>query len=304
MTNVAPLAELLLYLKAADYRFVTVTPATHARVLARPTAGPLNLRDIFGWNRPFSPADIGSKALELLRAAGMLEEKNGQLRSKVRVATLGEDLLLHGSFPTEESDAVFFGPDTYRFARFVREQLPRGGGTRWIVDMGAGSGAGGIAAARLRPSDRITLLDINDRALQLAAINATVAGIQAEVLQSDSIPHGVELVIANPPYMMDPAARAYRDGGALWGGAIALDWSKMALQRMAPGGVMLLYTGVAYLDGEAPLLNELEMACSSAGASFLVEEIDPDIFGAELGHPDYAGVERLAAIGVAIRRPD
>ena len=304
VTIVEPLAELLLYLKASDYRFVTVTPATHAQVVARPTIGPLYLRDIFGWNRPFGPADIGSRALELLRAAGMLEEKNGQLRSKVRVATLGDDLLLHGSFPTEEGNAVFFGPDTYRFARFLGEQLPRGGGARWLVDMGAGSGAGGIAGARLRRSDRITLVDINAQALKLATINTAVAGIQAEVLQSDSVPKGAELVIANPPYMMDPAARVYRDGGALWGGAVALDWATNALQRMAAGGVMLLYTGVAYVNGEAPLLSELEMACSDAGASLLAEEIDPDVFGTELGHPSYARVERLAAMGVVIKLPD
>ena len=303
MTTVEPLAELLIYLKAADYRFVTVTPATHAQVLARPAAAPLNLRDIFGWNRPFRPVDLGSAALDRLRAAGMLEEKDGQLRSKVRVATLGEDLLLHGSFPTDEDDAVFFGPDTYRFVRFLREHLPRGGGARWLVDMGAGSGAGGIAASRLRPSDRITLVDINARALKLATINAGVASIRAEILQSDSIPDGAEVVIANPPYMMDPAARAYRNGGPLWGGAVALAWATSALERMAVGGVMLLYTGAAYVNGEAPLLHELEMACSDAGASFLAEEIDPDIFGDELKHPSYARAERLAAIGVVIRRP-
>jgi hypothetical protein len=30
-----------------------------------------------------------------------------------------KQLFVHSSFPTEKSDAVFFGPDTYRFARFI-----------------------------------------------------------------------------------------------------------------------------------------------------------------------------------------
>jgi methylase of polypeptide subunit release factors len=301
VTAQEPLAELLRYLKAADYQFSTVTPATHARVLARPQNGPVSLRDIFGWNRHFGRSDISSNALDLLRAADALEEADGMLRSKVRVATLGEDLLLHSAFPTDDVNAVFFGPDTYRFARFVREQLPRGGVRRWLVDMGAGSGAGAIASAKSRGNDRVTMVDLNALALKLAAINVEVAGIQAETLVSDTIPEGAELVIANPPYMVDPAGRTYRHGGNLLGGAVALDWVKQALQRLAPRGMMLLYTGVAYANGEAPLLGQLALACSRAEASMTVQEIDPDVFGDELSQPSYARVERIAAVGVTIR---
>jgi methylase of polypeptide subunit release factors len=295
-----PLAELLSYLKAVDYQFTTVTPATHAKVLAKRAKRPLTLRDIFGWNRPFELTEISPTALALLQSADALEASDGKVRSKVRVAKLGDDLLLHSAFPTDDVQSVFFGPDTYRFARFLQHHLPHRGGARWLVDMGAGSGAGAIAAAKGRGCTRVTLIDVNEKALKLAVINAAAAGVQAETLVSDAIPTGAQLVIANPPYMIDPAARAYRHGGGLWGGAVALDWVTQALRFLAPRGLMLLYTGAAYVDGEAPLITRIELACLDAGATLSLEEIDPDVFGDELEGPLYAEVERIAAIGMII----
>jgi methylase of polypeptide subunit release factors len=173
---------------------------------------------------------------------------------------------------------------------------------RRIVDLGAGSGAGGIAAARLAPEAAITLVDINPAALALARVNARAAGVAVELVEGRKVPPGIDLVIANPPYMIDAARRAYRDGGGLLGGAVALEWAQQALAALAAGGTMLLYTGAAIVDGAAPLVAELERACAAAGASLQVEEIDPDVFGEELAQPVYAQVDRIAAIGVVIRR--
>lgn len=295
------LTELLHTLKAARYRFVAVTPATHARVLGRPVPDRLGLRDVFGWNRPFDEDEIDAEVVALLRSADALGARDGKLRSKVRVASLGDDLLLHTAFPTEQADAVFFGPDTYRFARFVELQLPRLGERRRLVDMGSGSGAGAIATARLGGLERVTMVDINQAALRLAAINALAAGVIAEVQQSDEIPRGADLVIANPPYMIDAAGRSYRDGGALLGGQVAADWARQALERLDPGGALLLYTGAAFVEGQAPLMAELERLCSEHGAALEISEIDPDVFGEELDQPRYEQVERIAAIGAVIR---
>ncbi len=300
MTKEEALAELLRYLKAARYQFIAVTPATHAKVVARSLGHPPGLRDIFGWNRPFDQGDVSPELFAFLEAGDALERQDSKLRSKVRVATLGEDLLLHSAFPTDDVDSVFFGPDTYRFARLIEEQLPRLANAGWLVDMGAGSGAGAIAAARLRTFRTTTLVDVNARALRLAAINAAAAGVAVETLCSDSIPHGADLIIANPPYVIDPAGRSYRDGGSLLGGAIALDWTRQTLAHLAPGGAIVLYTGAAYVEGEAPLLAQLASACTASGASLELSEIDPDVFGDELDQPQYARVERIAAVGALI----
>lgn len=300
MTRTEALAELLRFLKAADYRFVAVTPATHAKVLSRPAPRALGLRDIFGWNRPFDARAVSPTLLGLLEAADALDSEHGKLRSRVRVASLGGDLLLHGAYPTNAPDAVFFGPDTYRFARFIEQKLPHLGESKWLVDMGAGSGAGAIAAATFARFARVTMIDANESALELAQVNAAAAGVRAEATLADSIPAGADLVIANPPYMMDAAGRSYRDGGGLLGGEIAIDWVRQALARLTPGGAMLLYTGAAFVDGEAPLAAELAKACAHF-ATFELTEIDPDVFGEELDQSHYQRVERIAAVGAVIR---
>jgi methylase of polypeptide subunit release factors len=302
VTNEDALTELLRTLKAADYRFVAVTPATHALVVARPFAGPPTLRDIFGWSRMFGEADVDPELMALMRAANALDRHGGQLKCRLRVASLGGDLFLHSAFPTVATDSVFFGPDTYRFARFVEQQLPGLGDARWLVDMGSGSGAGAIAAARVREFARITMVDVNPAALALAAINARVAGVDADLAQSDTIPSGPDVVIANPPYIIDSTGRSYRDGGALLGGAVAIQWVEQAIANMAPGGSMILYTGAAFADGKAPFLSALEEKCSAVRADLDYVELDPDVFGEELAEPPYANVERIAAIGAVIQR--
>lgn len=296
------LGELLSALKRADYRFAVVTPATHARVLARPFGGIPDLREVFGWSRPFAAGDLPQRLFDLLDKAGAVERDGPFLRSKLRVASLGDDLFLHSAFPTDTDDAVFFGPDSYRFARFIEQHMPLHRAPIQIVDMGAGSGAGGVVAARRAPTGSLTLVDVNPAALRLARINAAVAGVDAATVQSDRIPPGADLILANPPYMIDGQHRAYRDGGDLLGGAVALDWVEQSLKALAPGGTLLLYTGAAVTGGRTPLSDAIEQACATAGASCAIEEIDPDVFGEELDLDAYAEVERIAAIGAVISR--
>lgn len=300
MTPDAALVELLHALQRHGYRFTAVTPATHATVLGRSPPRRPTLRDVFGWNRPFEPADLEPELLALLEKAEAVAGHGGKLRSRVRVASLGNDLFIHWAFPTDEVDAVFFGPDTYRFVRFLQEQVPTLGVVRHIVDMGAGTGAGGIGISRSLGEARVTLVDVNPTALRYAAINAEAAGAGIELIQSDRVPGGFDILIANPPYMIDTAGRSYRDGGDLLGGEVALHWIEQGLASLGEGGTILLYTGAAYVDGASPLILALERECRSAGASFTANEIDPDVFGEELTQPAYREVERIAAIGIRI----
>lgn len=302
MRNDDALVELLHQLVDRQYHFTCVTPATHARVLSRPAPDEPGLRDIFGWNRHFLAAQLEPELLRLLERSGCVEKNGDQLRSRVRVASLGGRLFLHSSYPTSSDDSVFLGPDTYRFVRFVlaqRQELER---AAWLVDMGAGSGAGGILAGTAAAIARVTLVDINPAAARLARINAIAAGAEASVLVSDQIPRGCDLVIANPPYMMDISHRTYRDGGAMFGGELASRWAKEALESLGPAGTMLLYTGAAVRRGRLPLVECLQNLCTKADATLDVEEIDPDVFGEELENPAYGEIERIAALGIRITK--
>src|SRR5690348_2486136 len=113
-----PLASLGRALRETGYSFVTPTPATHRRVIARAAEG-TTLRDVFGWSRPFRAGVVAPGLLELLERAGALERDGPLLRSAVRFSTVGALLLAHSAYPTTAPDAVFLGPDTYRFASFL-----------------------------------------------------------------------------------------------------------------------------------------------------------------------------------------
>lgn len=289
---------LLQELRGRGYQFVTPTPATHARILQRP-AGPIDLREIFGWNRPFGDADLDPPLRRLLEACDALERADGAWRSKLRVSTLGDLYFLHSAFPTSDKDAVFFGPDSYRFANFLRRDLPRRPGLR-IADMGAGAGVGGLVAAKLCPGARVTLIDVNAAALELARANALANGLAVELRQqSDLGDISAEVIVANPPYLMDDVSRTYRDGGGAHGEGLSLAWAREAAGRLPAQGEMLLYTGVAIVDGRDPLhaaLAQLE------GVELTYREVDPDVFGEELVKPAYRCVDRIAVVEAVIRR--
>ncbi len=305
--RIARLTEALGLLRACEYGFVTPTPATHARVIAR--AGNRlaeTLRDVFGWSLPFRAEAIDARLFDLLHGAQALNAcGDGIWRSLVRVSSLGGDLLLHSAFPTTQGDSVFFGPDSYRFAHFLGQTLPDLGARRALVDVGAGAGVGAIAAARAATIPSVTMTDINPKALELAQANWAHAELEtAQFALGDGlsgVAHPVDLVIANPPYIIDGARRAYRDGGGLHGAALSLDWARAAAERLGPNGALVLYTGSAIVGGEDRMQAALDAILDGFDVSY--REIDPDVFGEELEREAYADVDRIAVVGVvAVKR--
>ena len=296
-------------LRSRDYRFVAVTPATHCRVLERP-ATTSTLESIFGWNRPFDGTELDDNIVELLEDAKSLEVESGRYRSRVRFGTIGELLFVHSGFPTAEQDAVFFGPDTYRFVRLLRESIAdmAAGEPIRLIDVGSGSGAGGIFAARLLGKRaELLLADINRKALTFSAVNAILNDLPlAKPIFSDvltGIQDEADIIIANPPYLVDDDRRLYRHGGGDLGISLALRIAEESLPRLRPGGRLILYTGTPILNGADPLIEFLRPSLQLYASHFVYEEIDPDVFGEELDRPAYATADRIAAVGLtAIKR--
>jgi hypothetical protein len=52
------------------------------------------------------------------------------------------------------------------------------------------------------------------------------------------------------------------------------------------------------------LLEQLTAELADAGLGIDYRELDPDIFSEDLDQPAYAQVERIAAVGLVIARPD
>lgn len=343
------LVALLHVLKQENYRFITTTPSTHAVINQRAGHNLAHqLRDVLGWSRPFTRVTVGERWFDLLQRAEALVQENAaeqnaaleqdetirvsssvdlinldantgheqrenedqqRWRSLWRVSSLGELLLLHSAFPTLAADAIFFGPDTYRFARAVSHYLdihqPKVGKA---LDIGTGSGAAAILLALRYPQASVMGVDINPSSLSIATINGRANGAdnlhwqQSNLLQDVS--GNFDLIVANPPYLVDDAERTYRHGGGLLGAELSLKIVAAALPRLEVGGQLLLYTGVAIVDGQDVFLQALQplLAHQAERFSFEYNEIDPDIFPEELQRPAYAEAERLAAVLLSVRR--
>jgi methylase of polypeptide subunit release factors len=309
----AALTALGRSLQAQDYRFVTVTPATHRRVNARPeNAWAGDLRGVFGWSRPFRAGTLPATIEAQLRAAGLAQPVDasgedsadagaGAWRALVRAASIDKRLYFHSAWPTRADDAVFFGPDTYRFVACLKRSLhalrrP----VRRAVDIGAGAGPGAIELA-LRCRDAVVYAaDVNPLALALAEANAAlneahkVVPCRSDLL--DGVDGGFDLIMANPPYILDADQLAYRHGGGELGAELSIRIVRAALDRLHPGGSLMLYTGVAIVNGEDRFLAAIRDRLNAGCDAWTYDELDTDIFGSQLDCQGYEQVERIAAV--------
>jgi SAM-dependent methyltransferase len=297
------LLELGRSLSRLGYEFTTLTPGAQQIVNGRAgTAEARSLRDVFGWSRPFRQELLPVPLFELMAAAEVLERASEPhlWRSTVRFSSVDGSLFVHSAYPTTTRDAVFLGPDSVRFVNAMIRVAPS---ALRVADVGCGTGVGGIALARRGlGASKLVLSDINERALSMATVNAALAGVTAEVVQSDvlaRIEGELDLVIANPPYLRDDDARWYRDGGGRYGEVLGARIVREALERLREnprGGTLLLYTGSAIVAGSDAFLAAIADDLRQPDTHYSYEELDPDVFSEELSKPAYADVERIAAV--------
>lgn len=263
------------------------------------------LQDIFGWSRPFREQEVPAELFKLMQQARILSEHEAGWRSQLRVSSLNGVLYAHSAFPTTAEDSVFFGPDTYRYVHEITSELAtRSQPVNRAADIGSGAGPGGIAMALYHPQAEVWALDINQAALQLTAINAKLASAANLKPVHSNLLSGVtghfDLITANPPYLVDQDQRAYRHGGGVLGADLSLAIIDAAVPRLAAGGTLLLYTGVAIVDGidvfKAEAFKRLAASSLYPTLTWSYREIDPDVFGEELLNACYADTDRIAAV--------
>jgi len=266
------------------------------------------VRDVFGWSRPFAAPVLPERMRSLLTAAGAAEHRDDLWRSRVRFSSYDGELFVHSAFPTRGADSVFLGPDTYRLAdAAIAHVTGRSEPVRRAVDIGCGTAAGAIAVAKRAPGAEVLAVDINPTALRYAGINVALAGTEgvrprhSDLL--DDVDGSFDLIISNPPFMIDPAGRTYRDGGGPDGNDLSLRIIDAAAQRLAPGGSLVLFSGAGIVDGHDPLHAAARDRLDGTGLAWTYREVDPDVYSEELEGQAYARAERIAVVVLTATRP-
>ena len=299
------------HLKANHYEFVTITPESHRTVLARDfDISHADLRDIFGWNRPFKHGCVNHNALLFAQEAGFFSQYSEGLKSNVRFSTLNYHLFMHSAYPTTEADAVFFGPDSYRYARLIKQtvaSMPKKQRKK-ILDIGTGSGVGGIvlASALEHQYESLMLADINSKALEYAEINVAINAVPNVVFYMsdlyDSVAAPFDIIVSNPPYLVDASERAYRHGGGEYGSLLSTRIVLEGLPLLVDDGVLILYTASPIVGGKDLFFDSIKQIFLDKNYSAVYEEIDSDVFGEELSTSAYQKVDRIAVVSLVVNK--
>ena len=112
-------------------------------------------------------------------------------------------------------------------SRLLLDALPTLSGD--VLDIGCGWGAIGVAIAKANKAARVTMVDVNRRALSLCRQNCTRNGVTAEVIESDGMAQVMgrkfDAIVTNPPIragkqviykMFADAAQSLNLDGALY----------------------------------------------------------------------------------------
>ncbi|MDP8236536.1 MAG: peptide chain release factor N(5)-glutamine methyltransferase [Candidatus Erginobacter occultus] len=209
-----------------------------------------------------------------------------------------------------------------------------------VIEIGCGSGAIVLALARRLPSGRIGASDVSQAALDLAKENAARLGLEGRIdfrpgdlfaPWPDRRGRGVDLVVANPPYLSreeldtaPPEVRDYEPREALEGGEDGLAVIRRlvgeAADYLRPGGRLLFEIGsgqgqaVRELSGPAaPVIarseatKQSQLGSNSAGqvsvedcfapsAPAMTDSVAAGLELIELAK-DYCGRDRVAVFG-------
>ena len=178
---------------------------------------------------------------------GVVEPVEEGLRATVRLVPHMELLLAGNRYPDEipsgapaDYVATVTAPSAILASLTVRTPV------RTALDLGTGSGIQAIWAAR--HSERVVAVDVNRKALNLAAFNARLNGITNIEFREGDLFEPVagerfDLVLCNAPYVVSPDTRyMYRDGGVTSDG-FSERLVREAPEHLAEGGFAHLLIG-------------------------------------------------------------
>jgi len=190
--------------------------------------------------------------LKRLEQLGVLEANGGEVQPRIRLVPHDEILIasdrrLASDLEQPHHVAGVHGPSLTLSQLTVRRPVAR------TLDMGTGSGVQAILASR--HSDHVVATDLNERALNFAAFNAVLNGIENVEFRSGSFFEPVaserfDLVTTNPPYVISPeTAFLFRDSG-LEGDRVSREVVSAVPEHLEEGGFATILASWAHTPGE------------------------------------------------------
>jgi 23S rRNA (cytosine1962-C5)-methyltransferase len=159
---------------------------------------------------------------------------------------------------------------------------------RRVLDLCCNSGGFAVYAKARGGADEVVGVDLDESALALARQNAGLNAVRVRFVQADLFPWLRDAIAAGQRFdvvVLDPAKQT-RDREAVAGALKRyLDMNRLALQAVAPGG-LLLTCSCTGLVGEGEFLDTLRRAAWQAGKAAQVLHVS----GAGADHPFLAHV--------------
>jgi hypothetical protein len=219
---------------------------------------------------------VGAELRELLWRAGLLLADGDAVHGAARVVPHDELLIAsdHAGAAQPHADHV---PGVHRPSVALAHLTVRGEGGR-ALDMGTGNGIQAILLAA--HSEQVVASDVNARALEFAAFNAMLNGVDNVETRQGSFFEPVEgetfdLVVVNPPYVVSPEnAYLFRDSG-LRGDAVSEQVVRALPSVLAPGGFASVLISWA-LDPDDPAARPRAWLSGSGCDGFLLHTSTDD----------------------------
>ena len=157
------------------------------------------------------------------------------------------------------------------------KQAPQDGQKWRVADVGTGSGAVGITAALEQPQTQVTLLEIDDQAIEMAKANVIILSTSLEVIKSDLLlgtKQKFDILLCNLPYVPDTfpinKAASHEPSIAIFGGLDGLE-----LYRQLFDQIKIVANYPLYIITEALPESHLKLhGIANAGGYTLMKTVD------------------------------
>lgn len=208
---------------------------------------------------------LSPEQCDQLVESGLLCEDDSGVRSQAMILPF-EEFLVASDFtsdvtgrPTEADFVIGVARASLLLAQFTPRRT-----VRTTLDLGTGSGFHALHGSR--HADRVVATDLCRRALNFAAFNARINGVENLELRAGSLYEPVadesfDLIVANPPFVMSPESTfTHRESGGV-GDALSRQVLCEAVDRLNDGGcaaVALNWIHQNAEDWQQPVLDWLD----------------------------------------------